>query len=151
MELIKSKLSQEPENVVRESFLELCPKDAKGIPTSNGVHYVKLLRGENGVKKDYKTQKDVDGVWLYFDEGGVEKKYFIPEKYTDKNNEENFGKFHYLFEKFATIKEGTNLEMEFVKKGMKGFVDVRVAGDSPNDIPVIDDGDPGIDTSSIPF
>ena len=32
---------------------------------------IKLLRAENGVNKDYKTQKDVEGIWLYFEEDGI--------------------------------------------------------------------------------
>jgi hypothetical protein len=153
MELIKNKLAEEPDNVVRASFLELAKKGENGVPVSTGIHYVKLLRGETGVNKDYKTQKDVEGIWLFFEEDGIEKKYFVPEKYNDKNNEEKYGKFYYLYERFADIPEGSNLEMQFVKKGMAGYIDVKVVNDKidTDDIPVINDGTPDIDVKDIPF
>ena len=140
MKLIKDEVMASPEKVNRGSFMEFCPKNEKGIPTSNGVHRVKLLRGEEGTNKDYKTQKDVGGINLFFEENGVEKKYFVPKLNNDKNKD-NYGKFHYLFEKFADIEEGAFLDMEFVKKGMIGFIDVRPSGGSPvvdtDEIPVI--------------
>lgn len=142
METIKKMIQAEPENVVRANFLELAKKDTRGLPQSNGVHHVKLLRGEEGESKDFKTQKMVKGVWLYFEEDGMEKKYFVPTYYNDKNSEK-YGKFYYLFEKFADIAEGSLLEIEYVKKGVTGYIDVRPEGSAPvqdmNDIPVIED------------
>lgn len=152
MKLIKDEVMASPEKLNRGSFLELCPKNEKGIPTSNGVHHVKLLRGEVGENKDYKTQKMEEGIRLFFEEDGIEKQYFVPKLINDKNNEKH-GKFHYLFERFADIEEGDLLDMEFVKRGMKGFIDVRPSGGVPlvntDDIPVIEEGE--IDPKSIPF
>ena len=151
MESLKKIVEASPEKANKGAFLELCPKNDKGIPTSNGVHKVKLLRGEPATNKDYKTQKDVDGVNLFFEENGVEKSYFVPELVNDKNSDK-FGKFHYLFERFADIPEGSVLEIEFVKRGMKGFVDVRTGTPTiqEDEIPVIEDGS-DIDPKDIPF
>lgn len=149
MELIKKALQAEPEKVNRATFLELAKKNEKGVPTSTGVHTVKLLRGEEATNNDYKTQKDVEGVKLFFEEDGIEKVYFVPKYYTDKNSDK-YGKFHYLFEKFADIDEGTMLEMEYVKKGLAGYVDVRAVGVGgiEDDIPVIEDD---VKVDDIPF
>ena len=101
----------------------------------------------------------MEGVNLFFDEDGVEKKYFIPTYINDKNSDK-YGKFHYLFEKFADIEEGEMLEIEYVKKGLTGFVDVRrLENKIPeySDIPVIneDENNQGdtdeVKTDNIPF
>lgn len=143
MESLKKIIEENPEKVNRANFLELAKKDAKGIPQSTGIHHVKLLRGEEGINKDFQG-KEQEGVWLFFYEGGVEKKYFVPKLVTDKNNDK-YGKFNYLFEKFADIEEGAFLTMEYVKKGMKGFVEVKIdeVGQMPQvtvkEIPIIED------------
>lgn len=148
MESIKRALQSEPEKVNRATFLELAKKDDKGVPRSTGVHHVKLLRGEEATNKDFKTQKDVEGVKLFFEEDGIEKVYFVPKYVVDKNSDK-YGKFHYLFEKFADIEEGSLLEIEFVKKGLAGYVDVRAEGISKvEEIPVIEDN---INPKDIPF
>ena len=54
----------------------------------------------------------------------------------------NYGKFHYLFDRFQYIEEGTELEIEFVKSGLKGFIDVRIGfvkDETPDDVPTIED------------
>jgi hypothetical protein len=149
MELIKKEVEASPEKANRANFLELAKKDSKGIPqphpSDNPIHIVKLLRGEEGTNKDF-LGKEQEGVWLFFDENGIEKKYFVQKLVTDKNSEK-YGKFNYLFEKFADIEEDQMLEMEYVKKGMKGYVDVRPSGVVPivdvDDIPVIEDQEYG--------
>lgn len=155
MELIKNKITKEPENVIRVNFLELAKKDAKGIPqpypVENPVHHVKLLRGEEGTNKDFHG-KEVEGVWLHFEEEGMEKKYFVPTYYNDKNSDK-YGKFYYLFEKFAEVPEGSLLEIEYIRKGASGYIDVRtesvnIPQVNSDDIPIVEDD---IKAEDIPF
>ena len=140
MELIKTKLTAEPDKQNRGNWLELAKKDERGVPMPTGVHRVKLLKGEEDKKINFRGIEE-DGIMLYFDEAGIEKKYFVPIYVNDKNSD-NYGKFHYLFEKFGQINEGSDLEMEYVRKGKAGYVDVRVVGKdnlSIDDIPVVED------------
>ncbi len=107
-----------------------------------GQHKVKLLRGEMTTNKDYHTGKDIDGILLFFEENGEEKKYFIPQlaKLKEGQTEED-RKFHYLFEKFADIEEGEEIILEWKrKKGSKfeGYVEVRREGEI-DEIPVVED------------
>jgi hypothetical protein len=152
MKIIKEKIMQEPSKSNRSAFLELAKKDDKGIPrpypADNPIHIVKLLRAEEGINKDF-YQKEVEGIWLHFEEDGTEKKYFVPTYYTDKNKE-NYGKFHYLFERFSDIEEGEMLEMEYIKKGTGGFIRVDKASDKTNDdIPVIEENE--VSVEDIPY
>jgi hypothetical protein len=126
-------------------YLELAKKDERGVPlpfpVDNPVHRVKLLRGEFA-KRDTEFHKDEQGVMLYFEEGDREVKYFVPMLNKEK-------KFHYLFERFQDIDEGAVLDMEFVKKGLKGFINVEeisteheAVGEKvgeEDDIPVVED------------
>jgi len=143
MEIVKKYIQNEPDKKTRSNWLELAKKDSRGIPMpyppDNPVHRVKLLRGEEGTKTNYRGIEE-KGVFLTFLEDGIEKKYFVPIYVTDKNSE-NYGKFNYLFQAFENINEGDELEMEYVRKGKTGFVDVRRAGEKRNedDIPVIED------------
>ncbi len=155
MNIIKNIIQKEPDKVNRGSFLELAKKEGN-TTVSTGIHQVKLLRGETGTKNNFMTGKPEEGIDLYFEEDGVEKKYFIPTYVNDKNSDK-FGKFHYLFERFADIPEGSFLEMEYIKKGKSGFIDVRtgnpglptISVDGVNEIPVVEDDE--IDVKDIPF
>ena len=126
---IQAVIKKHPDKANTSQYLELAKKDEKGVPRPTGTHRVKLLRGDF-TKRTTQHKGEQQGVMLIFDEDGVEKKYFVPML-----NDE--GSFHYLFEKFANIEEGTELEMEFVKEGMRGYIDVRPIRDT-DDIPVIE-------------
>ena len=115
----------------RSDYLKLAVKEGK-VVRGTGPHKVKLVGCENAVNKDYKTQKDVKGVNLLFEEKGVSKKYFVPTLGDD-------GKFHYLIERFADIEEGTELVLEYKRRegSAKGFINVQLETtegvDSTND------------------
>lgn len=136
-------MAQYPDKVTKSEYLELAKKDERGVPRSTGVHIVTLLRSELFTKND-EYHRNEEGMNLYFDEDGIEKKYFISTYVTDRNSP-NFGKFHYLYQKFADIEEDTILEMEYIKKGIRGYVDVRLhvsPGErkiNNDEIPVIED------------
>lgn len=108
----------------RSNYLQLAVKEGDAV-RGTGPHRVKVIDCENAVNKDYKTQKPIKGVNLILEENGQTKKYFVPILGDD-------GKFHYLFEKFAGIPEGTELIMEYTRKtgSFKGFIDVQLAGES---------------------
>jgi hypothetical protein len=143
MDYIKNKIKNEPSKTNRSNWLELAKKDERGVPMPTGVHRVRLLRGEESRRTNFRGI-DEEGIMLYFEEDGIEKQYFIPTYVSDKNSD-NYGKFHYLFENFANIEEGAELEMEYVKKGKAGFVNVKLVGKQQGyddeTIPVIEDED----------
>ena len=105
----------------RSDYLKLAVKEGK-VVRGTGPHKVKLVGCENATNKDYKTQKDVKGVNLLFEEKGVSKKYFVPTLGDD-------GKFHYLIERFADLEEGTELILEYKRRegSARGFIDVQLA------------------------
>ena len=127
MKNIKDIVDKDPDkqNPSSGSFLELAKKDEGGVPRGTGPHNVELIGGEI-TKRDTQFEQGQEGIMLKFKEEGEEKKYFVP-KYN-----KNGSKFHYLFERFADIKEGETLILEFKKKGMKGFIDVQRM-DDPED------------------
>lgn len=138
METIKKLLSERPDLIdPKVPWLELVKQDKKKIPRATGPHRVKLIRGEHSKKEDYKTKETVQGILLYFEEDGVEKKYFIPLL-----NKET-GKFHYLIDRFSEIEEGNVLVMEYKRRegSVKGYIDVQLAqGEVKDDeIPIIDE------------
>lgn len=148
MKIIREELQKNPDKVNMRTFLELAKKDERGIPQPNGIHTVKLLRGEEDERTNYKGILE-EGIMLYFEEEGIEKKYFIAKFINDKNSD-NYGKFHYLYERFADIEEGDELEMEYIRKGKTGYIDVRKVSDqefpsesepeiSEEDIPIVED------------
>jgi hypothetical protein len=86
----------------------------------------------------------VTGIRYWFNEDGVEKFYDIP--LIDKND-----KPHYLIARFADINEGDKLEMEYIKKGKGGFIEITKVASGLGELPVVhlDEGDeepiPGLD------
>lgn len=105
--------------------LELAKKDEHDIPQSTGKHFVTILRDEKRTDIRLYTSgtgyKEVTGIRYWFDEAGVEKYYDVPLIGKDD-------KPHYLIAHFSEINEGDKLEMEYVKKGKGGFIEVKKAG-----------------------
>lgn len=137
----------------RSDYLKLAVKKGNTV-SGTGPHNVKLIGCENATNKDYKTQKEIKGVNLLFEEKGQSKKYFVPTLGDD-------GKFHYLIERFADIEEGTELILEYQRKegSVRGFINVEVVGgeevktvSEEGEIPIInedeivkEDTEPGLD------
>lgn len=152
MKKIKAVVEKYPDKVRIGEFLQLAKKDERGVPQSTGVHKVKLLRGEFG-KRDTQYHHNQQGIELYFEEDGEEVKYFVPMWGDDK-------KFHYLFERFKDIEEGSMLELEYKREGKRGYIDVREIGGeeeideddgerklkkiSKDDIPIIEEDDSNV-------
>ena len=128
----------------RGEYLKLAVKEGNAV-RSTGPHKLRLIGCENAINKDYKTQEQVKGVNLLFEENGEPKKYFVPTLGED-------GKFHYLIERFAEIDEGEELILEFKRRegGVKGFINVEVVSEEKveqpigeEEIPIIEDEDYG--------
>jgi hypothetical protein len=146
MEKLKKTMQDNPQlKSERQEFLKLAVKNEKGAVIGTGPHHLRVIDCENATNKDYQTQKEVKGVNLILEEGGEQKKYFIPTIGAD-------GKFHYLFERFAGIQEGSEIVMEYKRKpgSARGFIDVRLAGgdDTPgadgdpyDDIPIVEENE----------
>jgi hypothetical protein len=117
--------------------LELAKKDEKGVPQSNGVHKVTIVRDERRddiiIFVGANTQKEVAGIRYWFDEAGVEKYYDVPLMGKDGKTP------HYLISRFDEFTEGDKLVIQYVKKGDKGFIDVKKVGlDTDGEMPSID-------------
>lgn len=110
----------------------------KGVK-GTGPHLVKLI-GDKVVKGvDYQTSEDIYKVEYLLEEKGEKKVYFVPVK--DKQ-----GDVHYLVQRLAEIPEGTEIVLEYKRRGKKGYIEVKnLNGEneiSPeDDIPVINDED----------
>lgn len=129
--------------------LELAKKDEQDVPQSTGKHFVTILRDEK--RKDIKLftsstgYKEVSGIRYWFDEDGIEKSYDVP--LIDKND-----KPHYLIARFADINEGDKLEIEYIKKGKGGFIEITKVASGSGELPIVnlDDSDedtaPGLDS-----
>ena len=114
--------------------LELAKKDEQDIPQSTGKHLVTILRDEKRTDIRLYTSsngfKEVTGIRYWFNEDGVEKYYDIP--LIDKND-----KPHYLIARFADINEGDKLEMEYIKKGKGGFIEITKVGSASGELPIV--------------
>jgi len=121
----------------KSEYLKLAIKEGN-IVKSTGPHQVKLIGCEKATNRDYKTQKEIQGVNFLFEENGKQKKYFVPTFGKD-------GKFHYLIERFADIKEGTELILEYKREegSVRGFIGVKEIKKEINvndkEIPIIEE------------
>lgn len=134
----------------KSTFLKLAIREGN-VVKSTGPHRVKLMSCENAINKDYKTQKQIKGVNLLFEENGEPKKYFVPILGDD-------GKFHYLIERFAEIEEGTELILEYQRRegSVKGFINVEMVGEErveqptgEEEIPIIEEEEHGTSEEDI--
>ena len=125
----------------KSEYLKLAVREGKAVK-GTGPHKVKLVGCENALNKDYQTQEEVKGVNLLLEEDGEPRKYFVPTLGKDR-------KFHYLIERFAGIKEGTELTMEYQRKegSVRGFINIELAEEegldtqTGDDIPIVEEED----------
>ena len=133
----------------RSDYLKLAVKEGNAV-RSTGPHKLRLIGCENAINKDYKTQEQVKGVNLLFEENGEPKKYFVPTL-------GEIGCFHYLIERFADIEEGAELILEYKRRegSVRGFIDVRLAEEKveqpagEEEIPIIEDEEHGTSEEDI--
>ena len=100
--------------------LQLFTKVEGGGTQSTGAHKVKLASSRVVKGTDFQTKAERFEVELTVEEKGVNKTYNFPVK----NRQ---GGVHYLVERFAPLKEGTEVVLEGKKSGKASYVDVKVA------------------------
>lgn len=115
-------------------FLRLATKKEGKGTESTGPHKVKIIGDEVIKDKDF-SGNEIFKVRYTLEENGVKKRYDVAVK-NDK------GELSYLVQKLADIPEGTEITLEYVRKGLKGYIDVRtqaeeIAKDSESEMPVI--------------
>jgi len=130
----------------REEFLKLAVQvknedGTSGGIKSTGVHKVKFVSDEKINFTPYKKTTKVDGIKYTFEENKVNK-IMIKELLNSD------GKLNYFIEKMREFEYGEELSLEYVKKGITGFVNINKEGESSepkeeiidiNDIPVIEE------------
>ena len=108
--------------------LHLAQKKEGGGTEGTGRHVVKLLKDELDKRTNFATGEEEHIVWYYVEEDGIEKKYAVPVK--DGN-----GDLHYLVQRLGVLKPGTEVALEYKRKGVKGYISVDVlTEDSEEDI-----------------
>jgi len=96
-----------------------------------GIHIL-LFKGDKKKKgTNPQTGAEEFQIEILLDEEGQLKTYSFPVKAKDSEDP------HYLVQRFASIKEGTKITMEFISKGIGGYIDVKVLDKSKTveDIP----------------
>ena len=99
--------------------LKLATKKDKGGVEGTGSHKVKILEDKVVEGKDF-NRNMIHMVRYTLEENGVKKKYDTAVKGDN-------GELSYLVQKLAEIPEGTEIVLEYVQKGLRGFIDVRQA------------------------
>jgi len=117
--------------------LELAKKDERGIPQSTGKHLVTILRDERKDDiREYTGQssfKEVVGIRYWFDENGTEKYYDVPLFMKGTKDQPD-----YRLAKFSELNEGDKITLEYIRKGERGFIDVKKVGE---ELPTVNESD----------
>jgi len=114
--------------------LHLAQKKENGGTEGTGRHVVKLLKDEMDTRTNFATGKEEQIVWYYIEEDGIEKKYAVPV------NDSN-GDLHYLVQRLGLLKPGTEVALEYKRKGVKGYISVEIlTEDSEEDIVIEEEG-----------
>lgn len=98
--------------------LRLFEKVGKSL-RSTGKHIVKLVADKATTGTEFASGKEIEFVKFLFEENGEQKTYQVPKLGKD-------GELHYLVQRFAEIKEGTELVIWGEKKGMKNIVNISL-------------------------
>ena len=153
---IKNLMAKVSQDIVKEAniipFLQLAVRkentEGKMTVVGTGKHRVKFISSKTVMGKEYQTGLEREEVQYIFEEKGQQKKYNVPIK--DVN-----GEVHYLVQRMADVEYGEEIILEYVRKGLKGFIMTeRVLGQNPvpasevkkEDIPIVEEN-PGEDAS----
>lgn len=98
--------------------LRLAVQKQGGGTESTGAHKVKAIEDKIVQGIDRNTGKEIYLMRYIFEENGEKKRYDVPVK--DKQ-----GDCHYLIERLAEVNEGEEITLEYVRKGLKGYIDVK--------------------------
>ena len=122
-------------------FLKLAIQKEGGGVEGTGPHKVKLIEDKAVMINEYPSQKEVSGIRYVVEENGEKKKYEVPIK--DKG-----GELHYLIQRLAEFNEGDEIILEYQRRGIKGFISVKKAGEEiksgenpDGEIPIVEEGD----------
>ena len=136
--------------------LQLFVKIEGGGTQPTGPHRVKLISDRVIKARDFQTKEEIYKIELLLEEDGVEKTYSFRAK--DKLDPK---KPHYLVERFANVKAGTEVILEGKKTGKASYVDVKIIDGQGNvskvdedNIPTIEEnggGEEEINVEDIPF
>ena len=99
--------------------LRLGQKTDKGV-VSTGEHRVKIIKDKLDKGTDY-AGKEIEVVKYLMEEDGQYKSYSVPR--IGKN-----GELHYLVQRLAEIKEGTEIIIKMEKRGVKNVITVSEIG-----------------------
>ena len=111
--------------------LHLAIKTDKGVQ-GTGAHQVKMISDRIIKGTDYQTGKERLEVEYLLEENGEKKKYSVAMR--DENNE-----IHYLVQRLADVQEGEEVILEYKRKGVKGFIEVRKLGEVREEVKDLDD------------
>ena len=129
----ESKKLLDKENIIPR--LQLAIKvEGRGVE-GTGTHTVKLISDkliEGGLKK-YNSEDRIDAMEYLLEKNGVKMTYTVKLK-----DEE--GVLNYFVQKMALIAPETIIILEYKRKGLKGFIDIREIPDE--EIPVIENDAP---------
>jgi hypothetical protein len=103
--------------------LRLAQQVEGGGVQSTGRHVVTLVKDALSKRINPRTGKEEYIVWYYVKEDGIEKRYAVPVK--DDN-----GELHYLVQRLGVLKPGTEVALEYKRKGMKGYIAVEVLSEN---------------------
>ena len=113
--------------------LKLAVKGPKGVQ-GTGPHRVKLIVDKEAKGSDPITGKERDEVAYLVEENGQKRSYRVPKLGKD-------GQIHYLVQRLAEFKEGTEVILEYTRKGIKGYISVLPVEEreeiNDDDIPII--------------
>lgn len=127
--------------------LKLAIRGPKGVQ-GTGPHRVKLLADKEAVGTDPMTGKERDEIAYLVEENDQKKSYRVPKFGKD-------GQIHYLVQILAGYDENDEVILEYMRKGIKGYINVLpVKGSSQkeveeDDIPIINADEQEIEPTDI--
>ena len=117
--------------------LKLAVKGPKGVQ-GTGPHRVKLIIDKEAKGSDPITGKERDEVAYLIEENGQKRSYRVPKFGKD-------GQIHYLVQRLAEFNEGTEVILEYTRKGIKGYISVLPVEEreeiNDDDIPIVGEDD----------
>lgn len=112
--------------------LQLFVKKDGGGTEPTGPHKVKLINSAVVKGIDFKTKKEILEIKLSVEEDGTLKTYNFPMWIGEK--------IHYLIERLAPIKEGSEVTLEGKKSAKSSYIEVDRGGAEPKkEIPIIEE------------
>lgn len=100
-------------------ILRLAQQNENGTVQGTGRHIVTLVKDALAKRVNPRTGKEEYIIWYYVKENDIEKRYAVPVKDTN-------GELHYLIQRLGVLKPGTQVALEYKRKGIKGYIDVEV-------------------------